>query len=122
MYSLPLTTDQKNRKIPPKNRGGRNPEDEKKQDENERFEKLLYKFEDITTNGRLKDMAYHFTNKKEVIKVNLIAGVARGVGLTLGTAIFLGIFFLILANTVSLPLVGDYIASFLDMIESYRNQ
>lgn len=117
VYPLPLTEDQERRKIPPKDRGDG---DEKKQDENERFEKLLDKLEDMTTSGRLKDIAFHFTDKREVIKVNFIAGAARGVGLTLGTAIFLAIFFFILLNTVSLPLIGDYIAQFLDMIETYR--
>lgn len=116
MLSLALTKDQEKRKIPSKTRG-----DEKRHDENERFEILLDKLEDMTTKGRLKDIAYHFTNKKEVIKVNLIAGVARGVGLTLGTAIFLGIFFFILYNTVSLPLIGDYIAKLLEAIEAQRN-
>ncbi|PYZ92448.1 hypothetical protein CR194_15640 [Salipaludibacillus keqinensis] len=113
---MALSKEQEKRKLPSKTRG-----DEKRQEENERFEQLLDKLEEMTTNGRLKDMAYHFTNKKEVIKVNLLAGVARGVGLTLGTAIFLAIFFFILVNTVSLPLVGDYIAQFLDMIETYRD-
>ncbi|WP_257840052.1 DUF5665 domain-containing protein [Salipaludibacillus agaradhaerens] len=117
MLLLPLTPDQQRRKLPSKSRG-----DDKRHEENERFEKLLDKLEDMTTKGHLKNMAYHFTNKKEVIKVNLLAGVARGVGLTLGTAIFLGIFFLILYNTVSLPVVGDYIAQLLDMIETYRQE
>ncbi|WP_280770331.1 DUF5665 domain-containing protein [Salipaludibacillus daqingensis] len=113
---MALSKEQEKRKIPSKNRG-----DEKRHDENERFEKLLDNLEDMTTNGRLKDMAYHFTNKKEVIKVNLLAGVARGVGLTLGTAIFLGLFFFILTQTVSLPLVGEYIAQLLEAIETQRN-
>ncbi|WP_416148782.1 DUF5665 domain-containing protein [Salipaludibacillus sp. HK11] len=112
---MPLTKDQEKRKLPSKSRG-----DEKRHDENERFEKLLDKLEDMTTKGHMKDIAYHFTNKKEVIKVNLLAGVARGVGLTLGTAIFLGILFFILSQTVSLPLIGDYIAQLLEVIDAQR--
>ncbi|MFA9558387.1 DUF5665 domain-containing protein [Evansella sp. AB-rgal1] len=110
-----LSRDQEQRKVPLKHRS-----DEKRHEENERFEKLLNQLEEITTNGRLKDMAFHFTNKKEVIKVNLLAGLARGVGLTLGTAIFIGLLILILNQFLSLPLIGEHIASLLDMIDVYR--
>ncbi|GEL08606.1 DUF5665 domain-containing protein [Salisediminibacterium halotolerans] len=113
---MSVSRDQEEKKIQSKTRG-----DQKRQEENERFETLLDKLEEMTTKGRLKDMAYHFTNKKEVIKTNLIAGVARGVGLTLGTAIVLGLLFYILSQAVSLPLVGQWIAEFLDMIQQYQN-
>ncbi|SER99532.1 DUF5665 domain-containing protein [Salipaludibacillus aurantiacus] len=114
---MPLTKEQEKRKLPSKTRG-----DEKRQEENERFEKLLDKLEDMTTNGRLKDMAYHFTDKKEVIKVNLMAGVARGVGMTIGTAIFLALLFYILSQAISLPVVGEYIAELMDTVDNYRNE
>jgi hypothetical protein len=112
-----LKKEQEQRKLPPKHR-----DDEKRHDENERFEKLLDKLEDMTTNGRLKDMAYHFTNKKEVIKVNLLAGVARGVGLTIGTAIFIGVLIFILTQMISLPIIGEWVAEFLEMVDQYREQ
>ncbi|NJP38375.1 DUF5665 domain-containing protein [Alkalicoccus luteus] len=113
---MPLSKEQEKRKVPSKTRG-----DEKRQEENQRFEQLLDKLEDITTNGRLKDMAYHFTDTKQVIKTNLIAGVARGVGLTVGTAIFIGLLILILSQLVSAPLVGEYIANLLDIVEANRD-
>ncbi len=112
---MSLSKEQEKRKLPPKHRG-----DEKRHDENERFEKLLDKLEDMTTNGRLKDMAYHFTDKKEVIKVNFLAGLARGVGLTIGTAIFIALLIFLLSQMISLPLIGEWIANLLEMIELYR--
>lgn len=112
-----LSKDQEERKVPPKH----HQKDEKREEENERFEKLLDKLEEMTTQGRIKDIIYHFSDKKEVIKVNLIAGVARGVGLTVGTAIFIGLLIIILVNMIDLPLVGNYIANLLDMIEGYRD-
>ncbi len=114
-HTLPLSKEQESRKVPAKHR-----RDEKTQEEQERMEKLVDRLEEMTTKGHLKDITYHFTNKKEVIKVNLIAGVARGVGLTIGTAIFIGLLIFILSQSVSLPLIGEYIADFLDMIETYR--
>ena len=110
-----LSKEQEKRKLPSKHRG-----DEKRQEENERFEKLLDKLEDMTTNGRLKDMAYHFTNKKEVIKVNFLAGMARGVGLTIGTAIFIALLVFILSQMLSLPVIGEWIANVLEVVDQHR--
>ncbi|UCZ53827.1 DUF5665 domain-containing protein [Bacillus shivajii] len=114
---MPLSKDQERRKIQPKHHNN-----SKRNDENERFEKLLDKLEEMTTKGRLKDIAYHFTSKKEVVKVNLLAGVARGVGLTIGTAIFIGIFIFVLYQIASLPVIGEYIANLVDVIEANREQ
>lgn len=85
-----------------------------------RLEKIADRLDEVTTKGRFKDMAYHFTSPKEVIKTNLIAGIARGVGLTLGTAIFLALLIFILNLFVSAPLVGEYIADMLDFIDEQR--
>ncbi|QKS70459.1 hypothetical protein FLK61_27280 [Paenalkalicoccus suaedae] len=112
---MPLTKDQEKRKIPSKTRG-----DEKRHDENERFEQLLDKLEEITTKGRLKDMAFNFTDTKQIIKSNFIAGMARGVGLTLGTAVFLAIFALIIAQVVNLPMIGEWIAGLVDEVNRYQ--
>ncbi|MFD2670771.1 DUF5665 domain-containing protein [Marinicrinis sediminis] len=93
--------------------------DQNKPDE-QRLEEQLNRFEEIMLQSRLRDIAYHFNSKKEVVKVNLIAGVARGVGLTLGTSIVLALLFFILSKIVSLPIVGEYIADLMDYVEGYR--
>lgn len=113
---MTVSKDQEKKKIQSESRG-----DEKRHEENERFEVLLDKLEEMTTKGRLKDMAYNFTNKREVIKTNLIAGVAKGVGLTLGTAIFLVLLFFILSQMVDMPLVGEWISNLLNEVEQYQN-
>lgn len=105
----------RNRKLPKKTRKN------EEQDENiEKLEQLIDRMEDMTTKSRLKDMAYHFSAKREIIKSNLIAGIARGVGLTIGTAVLLALLGFILAQTVSLPLIGDYLAEFLDIVDNQR--
>ncbi|WP_018921559.1 DUF5665 domain-containing protein [Salsuginibacillus kocurii] len=106
--------------IPAENRTRRLPEIKRNESEEERLAALIDKLEDATTRARLKDLAYHFTNKREVIKVNIIAGAARGVGLTLGTAIFLALFFFIVAQLVDMPLVGDFNANILDEVDQHR--
>lgn len=112
---MSLTKDQESRKLPSKHRG-----DEKRVEENERFEQLLDKLEGITTKGRLKDMAFHFTDTKQVIKSNLIAGIARGVGLTIGVGLFVALLVWVISLFEPLPIIGDWLADLTDIIEANR--
>ncbi|SFL53004.1 DUF5665 domain-containing protein [Salibacterium qingdaonense] len=89
-------------------------------DEMKKMEMLVSKLEEITTNSRMKDLAYHYTKTSEVIKTNLIAGVSRGVGLTLGTALFLALLFFLLTQLAGIPVVGEYIRNMLDIVANQR--
>ncbi|GAF66857.1 DUF5665 domain-containing protein [Alkalihalobacillus trypoxylicola] len=112
---MSFSKEQKTRMVTPSNRS--NHQSSKSE---EKLEKIVDKLEEMTTNGRIDDIVLHFTNKREVIKVNILAGISRGVGLTLGTAIFIGLFILLLTQMISLPIVGQWVANFLEMVESYR--
>ncbi|GAF12664.1 hypothetical protein JCM19046_2300 [Bacillus sp. JCM 19046] len=112
---MSLTKEQESRKLPSKHRG-----DEKRAEENERFEQLLDKLEDMTTKGRLKDMAFHFTDTKQVIKSNLIAGIARGVGLTIGVGIFVALLAWLISLFEPLPFIGELLAELSNIIEANR--
>ena len=70
---------------------------------------------------RMKDILQNYANPWRIIKLNILVGLARGVGLTLGTALFLGLLFLILRNFVNLPVIGEYIAQLLKWVDTYRN-
>lgn len=85
------------------------------------LEKQVKNLETIIVQSNLRDIAYHFTNKKEVIKVNLLAGLSRGLGFTIGTAIFLALLFTLLNHVITLPIIGEHIAELLDLIEQYRS-
>jgi VIT1/CCC1 family predicted Fe2+/Mn2+ transporter len=85
------------------------------------LEKQINKLEQLLVQSNLRDIAYHYTNKREVVKVNLLAGLSRGIGFTVGTAVFLAILFSILNKIITLPFIGEHIAHLLDMIEQYRS-
>lgn len=85
-----------------------------------RLEEQINLLEKLIMQSHMRDIAYHFTKKSAIIKVNLLAGLARGVGLTLGTALFLAVTFYVLSHVVSLPIVGEHITSWLDTIQHYR--
>ncbi|MDQ0298758.1 signal transduction protein with GAF and PtsI domain [Salibacterium salarium] len=89
-------------------------------EEVKRLENLVNRLDEITTKSRMKDMAYHFTKPSEVIKTNLIAGVARGVGLTVGTGLFLAILLFILSQFETMPIIGEYIGDLLNVVEDER--
>jgi len=54
-----------------------------------------------------------------LIVPNLIAGIARGIGIAIGVTIFTGtiIYLLELLGAWELPVIGDYISSIVDYVE-----
>ncbi len=58
---------------------------------------------------------------KRVMWVNFRAGVAKGLGLTVGLAVVLGITVWVLTMLVDLPLVGEYFADAEQYLTDYAN-
>ena len=77
-------------------------------------------FERLARQYNLLDVLMSINNPRRLLWLNFIAGVARGLGLTVGTAIILGILFFILKSFVSLPIIGEYIGDLIDFIEDHR--
>lgn len=69
---------------------------------------------------QLDDFIYNYTRPLRIIVLNLIAGLSRGLGFTLGTTIIVAFIILILKNFVTLPIIGEYIARLIDMIDYHR--
>lgn len=57
---------------------------------------------------------------RKLIIVNLIIGLAKGIGMALGFSIVAALLIVILQNMIDLPLIGEYIAKLLQVIENYR--
>lgn len=68
--------------------------------------------------ANIKDIIENYTSPKRRIIANLTAGLARGLGLTVGTFVVLGLLGWILSLFVDLPMVGDYIRQLQDYIQS----
>ena len=58
---------------------------------------------------------------KRIMWVNFRAGVAKGLGLTVGLAVVLGITVWVLTMLVDLPLVGEYFADAEQYLTDYAN-
>jgi len=83
---------------------------------NRRMDKIAFFLEDIN----LADIVQNYTAPRKLFWTNFFAGLARGLGLTIGTAIVLAIFGSFLTQFFSIPIIGDYIRQIVDYVESYR--
>lgn len=76
----------------------------------------------ILQEGNLIELSYILGNRKEIIKRNLIAGIFRGVGIGIGVTIITAILIMILQKivTLNIPIIGEYIADIVGIVERSR--
>ncbi|MED0672009.1 DUF5665 domain-containing protein [Aneurinibacillus aneurinilyticus] len=87
----------------------------------EKYYNKLAWLADRTEKSRIADFIENYQKPGRVIWINMLAGVSRGVGLTIGTAIIIFIAVYILSFFVSMPLVGKYIAQLLDWVNTFKH-
>lgn len=73
---------------------------------------------DMLEKADFKDILENYTNPKKRVLTNFVAGLSRGLGLSVGTFVILGLLGWMLSLFVDLPMVGDYIKSLQDYIQS----
>lgn len=64
-------------------------------------------------------------NKKSRVKIfseNILYGIGKGFGISVGFIIISAIFIMIMKELVSLPVIGQYIAKLVVIIESYLGE
>lgn len=85
---------------------------------NESIEYLI----NILEKGNYIELTYILGNKKEIIKRNLLAGIFRGVGIGIGVTVITAILIILLQKivTLNIPVIGEYIADIVDIVESNR--
>ena len=85
---------------------------------NKKIDKIIITLE----KANIVELSYILGNKKEILKRNLIAGIARGVGIGIGITIITAIIIYLLRKLIMLniPVIGDYIADIVEIVESSR--
>jgi len=85
---------------------------------NEKIDKI----NNILQRSNIIELSYLVGSKKEILKRNLIAGVARGVGIGIGVTLVTAIIILLLRRLIMLniPVIGDYIADIVEIVERSR--
>ena len=85
---------------------------------NEKIDKI----NNILERSNIIELSYIVGSKKEILKRNLIAGIARGVGIGIGVTVVTAVIILLLRKLIMLniPVIGDYIADIVDIVEKSR--
>ena len=89
-------------------------------------ENLLIKQIDILNKNlfesNLLDIAQLLGNRKKLLLTNLVAGISRGIGIGIGVTIITALLILILRKIVSLniPIIGEYIADIVEIVQRSR--
>ena len=85
---------------------------------NEKIDKI----NNVLERSNIIELSYIIGSKKEILKRNLIAGVARGVGIGIGVTVVTAAIILLLRRLIMLniPVIGDYIADIVDIVEKNR--
>lgn len=81
----------------------------------EQIDKLNYNLE--KTN--IMEITYLLGNKKEILKRNLIAGIARGVGIGIGVTVITAVIIYIMQKIIllNIPIIGDYISDIVQIVQ-----
>ena len=85
---------------------------------NNSIEKLSNMLEEMN----IHELIYILGSKKEIIFRNLCAGIFRGVGIGIGVTIISAMLVIILQKivTLNIPVIGEYIADIVDIVEKNK--
>lgn len=83
-----------------------------------RLNARLDKIAESLEKSEFKDILENYTNPKKRILTNLMAGISRGLGLSLGTFIILGLLGYIISLFLDVPVIGDYLAEIKKYIDA----
>ncbi len=90
--------------------------------EKKKLNKKIDKLISMLEKSNITEIIYILGNKKEIIKRNLLAGIARGIGIGIGVSLITAILILFLRRLVSLniPVIGEYISDIIEIVEKSR--
>lgn len=86
----------------------------------ENIEERLTKLSENIEKAKIAEYVEIMNNPKKLIYYNFIGGLARGLGTAIGLTVLVALLVYMLRKIVNLPLIGEYIANLLDIIENYR--
>ncbi|MGD9677890.1 MAG: DUF5665 domain-containing protein [Vulcanibacillus sp.] len=73
---------------------------------------------------QIADYIQLLNNPKRLVKLNLLTGIARGVGIAIGFTIFTAtiLYALQKLGALNLPIIGDYIAEIVRIVQAQLDQ
>lgn len=101
--------------------------DNKEQKENEVFlikelNKKLDHINYVMSKNHILDLAELLGNRKQLLVRNIWSGIAKGIGIGIGVTLITAILVVILQKivTLNIPVIGEYIADIVDIVERGR--
>ncbi len=90
-----------------------------------KLEKLMKNIDKLNftlTKNNLIDLAEILGNRKELLIRNLIAGMAKGIGIGIGFSLLTAVLIIILQKivTLNIPVIGDYITDIVEIVDRNR--
>ena len=91
------------------------------------YEELNKKLDDLNyamTKSKFLDLVELLGNRKELFFRNIWTGIVKGIGIGIGVTIITAIIVIILQKIVTwnIPVIGEYIADIVDIVENSRQQ
>lgn len=85
-----------------------------------RLNKNLQKLNNSLEKSNIFELMELLGNKKKMFVRNFIAGISKGIGIGIGFTLLSAIIVIVLQKivTLNLPVIGDYIADIVDIVES----
>ncbi len=86
------------------------------------LEQGITKLNNTLQEGNLQEIFYILGNKKEILKRNLIAGIFRGIGIGIGVTLITALLIFIMQKivTLNIPVIGEYIADIVEIVQKSR--
>ena len=86
------------------------------------LEKSIEKIKETIEKGNIEDLSYFLGNKKEIIIRNLIAGIFRGIGISIGFTIITAIIVIVLKKivTLNIPVIGELVSDIIDIVQKSK--
>lgn len=76
----------------------------------------------IIERSRIREYMILTDSKRRLFFINFVAGLGKGFGQAIGLTLLAAIAFYFLSGWIKLPIIGEYIAKLLDVVENYRNK
>ena len=74
----------------------------------------------IIERSRIREYMMLTDNKRRLFLINFVAGLGKGFGQAIGFTILAGIVLYLLSTWVDLPVIGEYIAKLMNIVDKYR--
>ena len=88
------------------------------QELNKKIDNINY----VLSKNRVLDLVELLGNKKELFLRNIWSGIAKGIGIGIGVTLITAVLIAILQKivTLNIPIIGEYIADVVDIVERSR--